>query len=160
MREDIEIELRPGEDLGFIRADPSQVHQIVMNLVVNACDAMPEGGRLRIETQSALLGEGADTQSEIPPGPYVALVVSDTGAGISQELLPRIFEPFFTTKARETGTWLGLATVLGIASQHGGSLAVETAPGEGTCFRVYFPRVEEPFSAERLGEKVRADRGW
>ena len=160
VREDIEIELRLGADLGFVRADPSQIHQILLNLVVNACDAMPQGGRLRIETQSALLGEGTDTQSEIPPGPYVTLVISDTGAGISPELLPHIFDPFFTTKARGRGTGLGLATVLGIASQHGGSLAVRSVPGEGTAFRVYFPRVDGPTaSRETNAAPVKELRG-
>jgi two-component system cell cycle sensor histidine kinase/response regulator CckA len=160
VREDIEIELLPGPDLGLVRADASQVHQTVVNLVVNACDAMPEGGRLRIETQNALLGAGSDTRGEIPPGPYVALIISDTGAGILPELLPRIFDPFFTTKARGRGTGLGLATVFGIASQHGGSLAVESTPGEGSTFRVYFPRVDGPtVSPERNAVEVKQLRG-
>jgi PAS domain S-box-containing protein len=160
VREDIEIELRTAPDLGLVRADPSQLHQIALNLVVNACDAMPEGGRLRIETQNALVDDGVATESEIPPGPYVSLTVSDTGSGIPPALRPRIFDPFFTTKDRGRGTGLGLATVLGIASQHGGSLAVESIPGEGTSFRVYLPRVEAPAeSPERNAVGVQELRG-
>jgi CheY-like chemotaxis protein len=159
-REDIEIELRLAPDVGRVRADASQINQVVMNLALNAADAMEHGGRLCIETANVELAADANTRTPIPPGPYVALSVSDTGAGIEAETLERIFDPFFTTKERGRGTGLGLATVLGIASQHGGSTSVESRTGEGSTFRVYLPRVDEALGAgDFASEEERGQRG-
>jgi len=159
-REDIEIELRLAPDVGRVRADASQINQIVMNLALNAADSMSHGGRLRIETANVELGADANTRTPIPPGPYVVLSLSDTGSGMEAETLARIFDPFFTTKERGRGTGLGLATVLGIASQHGGSTSVESRPGEGSTFRVYLPKVDEALEARRTApEETGEQRG-
>jgi nitrogen-specific signal transduction histidine kinase/ActR/RegA family two-component response regulator len=138
---DLRTSLEPS--LGRIQADPVQVEQIVMNLAVNAREAMPRGGALSIETRNVHLDEArARRQEDLPPGPYVALAVRDTGAGMDEETQAHVFEPFFTTKERGTG--LGLATVYGIVKHGGGHVSVESAPGLGTTMRIYFPRVEAP----------------
>ncbi|MDE2489956.1 MAG: MEDS domain-containing protein [Elusimicrobia bacterium] len=130
---------------GNVLADPGQLEQVIMNLAINARDAMPNGGRLVIETDEAELGEDyAEAHPEAPAGPYVALTVSDTGHGMDPETLSHIFEPFFTTKEPGKGTGLGLATVRDIVAQAGGSLSVHSEPGRGTTFKAYFPRVEGP----------------
>jgi PAS domain S-box-containing protein len=127
-----------------VRADPSQLQQVLLNLVVNARDAMPGGGRLLIEVHPQRLTRAMPAvHGQVPAGDWVLLAVTDTGHGIDPELLPRLFEPFFTTKAPGKGTGLGLATVYGIVTQSGGHVAVNTAPGAGTTFRVYLPRVAE-----------------
>jgi PAS domain S-box-containing protein len=136
------LELKPHA--GSIRADPGQIEQVIMNLAVNARDAMPTGGRLTIETQTIALGRGG--VREVPgldPGSYVRLSVRDTGLGMEEETQSHLFEPFFTTKAKGKGTGLGLSTVYGIVKQSGGSIVVESHPGKGTTFKIYFPRVEE-----------------
>jgi two-component system, cell cycle sensor histidine kinase and response regulator CckA len=133
--------LPPG--LGTVRADPAQVEQILMNLVVNARDAMPAGGELWIETRDVEVGE--EEAAALPfaePGSYVALLVGDTGCGMDRETVERVFEPFFTTKAAGVGTGLGLSTVYGIVKQSGGYLWVDSTPGEGTVFTVWLPRVQ------------------
>jgi two-component system cell cycle sensor histidine kinase/response regulator CckA len=127
------------------RIDPTQLDQVIVNLALNARDAMPDGGRLRIATGHALVlrPEHAGTE-RLPPGRYAVLEVSDTGRGIPAEVLPRIFEPFFTTRRERGGTGLGLATVHGIVRQSGGFVAVESAEGRGTTFRIWLPRHDGP----------------
>jgi hypothetical protein len=147
----IRFETETAADLGLVRADPTQLGQVILNLAANARDAMPGGGRLVIATANAALGpEVTAEHPDVPAGPYVLLSVSDTGTGMPPEVLAHAFEPFFTTKSVGEGTGLGLATVYGVVKQSGGHIAVESAVGAGTTFRVYLPRVEgEPAAAGR-----------
>lgn len=141
----INIDLRLGKSLGLIKADPSQLSQIVMNLGLNAVDAMPNGGTLTIKTDVVHLDEGYPIESltEARQGSYVLLSVSDSGQGMDEATLSHIFEPFFTTKEPGKGTGLGLATVYGIVKQHGGHVICRSKPGMGSSFEVYFPLTEE-----------------
>jgi PAS domain S-box-containing protein len=149
---DVETELDP--QLGHTRADPGQIEQVILNLVVNARDAMAHGGRLAIRTANHhLTPQDASHAGELPPGRYVLLSVQDNGAGIAPELLEQIFEPFFSTKGEGRGTGLGLATVYGIVKQSGGDVRVESKPGRGTRFTILLPYVDEP-----LDEQVSSER--
>jgi PAS domain S-box-containing protein len=147
--EGIELEIRLHEGAVRLRADRTQLEQIVLNLVVNARDAMPQGGRLQIVTAQVHLGSDyVRTHPEAREGMHVALGVRDTGVGMSEDVLARIFEPFFTTKEQGKGTGLGLSTVYGIVKQSGGSIHVESRVGFGTTFEVFFPVVDEPEKRE------------
>jgi PAS domain S-box-containing protein len=148
--EDVDLVSVPSKAAGRIKADPSHIEQVILNLVVNARDAMPTGGRLTIETSNVDLDEG-QPPSQLPakPGPHVLLAVTDTGTGMTLETQARIFEPFFTTKEIGKGTGLGLSTVFGIVQQAGGSIWVDSEPGKGTTFKVYLPRVEAEVDVPR-----------
>ncbi len=141
----IRVELDLAGDLWPVWADPSQLGQVLMNLAVNARDAMPEGGVLTVKTRNTVLDAGflENTPLDLAPGRYVEVCVSDTGQGIPPEILDHIFEPFFTTKDVGEGTGLGLATVYGIVQEHGGAVCCESEPGRGTVFRIYFPAATE-----------------
>ncbi len=142
LRENVRLHVDLADGLGTVRADLSQVHNVLINLVVNAADAMPEGGDLTIETANAELDQGyAAAHPGSRPGPHVMLAVSDTGEGMDEQTLSLVFEPFFTTKGQDQGTGLGLATVHGIVKQHAGSIYAYSEPGQGSIFKVYLPRV-------------------
>jgi signal transduction histidine kinase/ActR/RegA family two-component response regulator len=142
--EDVTLELKLEPELGIVSADPGQIEQVIMNLVVNARDAMPNGGHLVIETSNvAFSTELSMTELGRPAGEYVLLSVTDTGTGMSEATQANLFEPFFTTKGAGVGTGLGLSTVYGIVKQSGGDIHVRSELGRGTSFRIYFPRVEE-----------------
>jgi PAS domain S-box-containing protein len=145
LMEHIELVWRPAAEIGMILADPSQIEQIVMNLVVNAGDAMPDGGTLVIETKDVELDEAfARTHVEVAAGSYVMLVVTDSGVGMDEQTIAKIFEPFFTTKDVGRGTGLGLATVYAIVKQLGGHIWVYSEPGQGAAFKIYLPRTTSP----------------
>jgi CheY-like chemotaxis protein len=146
--EDIELITVAATALGPIKADPVQIEQILLNLAVNARDAMPYGGRLAIETANVSLdADYTRWPVSISPGPYVLLTVSDTGCGMDAETQSRIFEPFFTTKDPGKGTGLGLSTIYGIVQQNGGAIWVTSALGQGTTFKIYLPQFREPVGA-------------
>lgn len=138
--ETIELEVRHGRNLGLVRADPGQLEQVIINLGVNARDAMPKGGKISISTQAVVASDVRALKSDIlPVGDYTALIFSDSGNGIPPHVIGKIFEPFFTTKAVGKGTGLGLSTVYGIIKQSGGYIFADSKPGEGTTFSIYFP---------------------
>ena len=148
--ENIELHTRLASDLGRTRADAGQIEQVIMNLVVNSKDAMPNGGKITIQTANVSLDDDLRREySYIQPGPYVMFSIIDTGHGMDKETQSRIFEPFFTTKEKGKGTGLGLSTVYGIVKQSGGYVFAQTELGRGTTFRIYLPRVED--AAEPLG---------
>jgi PAS domain S-box-containing protein len=144
IREDIHLDFRLEQDLGTIEADKNQMEQVLINLVVNARDAVEEGGRIFIQTANRVVSKPSDAQSDrrVVPGTYVVMSVSDNGVGMDMTTVGRIFDPFYTTKEAGKGTGLGLSTVYGIVRQHGGEILVETAPGKGTRFDLYFKRTE------------------
>src|ERR1017187_3411573 len=159
IREDVQLQCAYGTKQAFVQADVGMLEQVLVNLVVNARDAMPHGGPLVITTDRTTLDEGyARTNPEGRMGQFVTLCVRDTGTGIAPEVLPRIFEPFFTTKEDRKGTGLGLATVYGIVKQHQGWIEVSSRVGEGTSFKVFLPAIEAPSGAAEV-ETVRALRG-
>jgi signal transduction histidine kinase/CheY-like chemotaxis protein len=148
VREDIEFSLRLGDSLGRVKADPSQLEQVLLNLTVNASDAMPLGGKLTVETQNLVVDQrNAHLHSSVEHGDYVIITVSDTGCGMDSATKARIFEPFFTTKEPGKGTGLGLATVYGIVKQSGGFIFVDSTPGNGARFKVYLPQTFEQLDA-------------
>ena len=158
--EDIALVTTPTPGLGRVKADRGQIEQVVMNLAVNARDAMPRGGHIVLETENVDLdGEYVRRHMGARPGPHVMLSVADSGVGIPREILPHIFEPFFTTKEHGKGTGLGLATVYGIVKQSGGYIEVDSEPDRGTTFRIYLPRVDAPAPASERSSRPAAVAG-
>jgi two-component system cell cycle sensor histidine kinase/response regulator CckA len=159
--EDVELAVVTAKDLGMVKADPSQIEQVLMNLAVNSRDAMPKGGTLTIETRNLRLPRTRTIGSEaIPAGDYVAMSVTDTGTGMDEATRRRIFEPFFTTKEPGKGTGMGLSTVYGIVKQSGGHIEVTSQPGQGARFEVYLPRLSaESVKEPRLRGATRPDGG-
>jgi PAS domain S-box-containing protein len=156
--EDMELSVAPVEGSGRVKVDPSQMQQVLMNLAVNARDALPNGGRVAVAVRDVEVSEAtAVGQANLPPGPYVTLVVSDTGTGMSAETAAHVFEPFFTTKEQGKGTGLGLSTVYGIVEQSRGHIEMQSELGRGTTFTIYLPRVEEPVAGQpaETGRRLR-----
>jgi signal transduction histidine kinase/CheY-like chemotaxis protein len=157
--EDIHLVLTLDPTLGRIKADPGQIEQVVMNLVVNARDAMPHGGRLELETGEVMISHSDPFWPDpLPPGPYVTLAVRDTGCGMSADTLAHVFEPFFTTKELGKGTGLGLSTVYGIVRQSSGTVGITSEVGRGTCFTIYLPRLDSDADSPRPMPRPKAAR--
>lgn len=159
LRDDVSLELHLAPSLGAVEGDVGQLEQVLLNLALNAQDAMPGGGVISVATSGAEISEAGiievaadDAERWVPPGSYVVMTVADTGQGMEPEVLERLFEPFFTSKTIGRGTGLGLATVYGIVKQHAGEIAVRSEPGRGTTFEVYLPRAEGEPAVEHLHE--------
>jgi CheY-like chemotaxis protein len=158
--EDVDIIMDLDPSLGHVTADPGQLEQVILNMAVNARDAMPEGGQLTLETRHVDVDPTHARQKlDLAPGPYEVLSICDTGVGIDTATVGRVFEPFFTTKAVGKGTGLGLATAYGIVKQSGGHITVNSELGIGTTFRIYLPRTEASESASVAAEEAVARRG-
>ncbi len=158
--EDILLDFHLSEGVGHVRVDPGQLQQVLINLAVNARDAMPGGGELTLRTARVEVGAGnPPCPDDIGPGPYVLLEFRDRGAGMEEAVRRRAFEPFFTTKAPGLGTGLGLSTVYGIIRQSGGHIEVESAPGKGSSFRIYLPRVDAPPACEQIPPALKPSGG-
>ncbi|MGC4114065.1 MAG: ATP-binding protein [Myxococcales bacterium] len=156
--EGVELEVSLATEVGYVRMDPAQLEQLLVNVAVNARDAMPAGGRLEISASNVEVdGAAARRNPDARPGPHVRLRVTDTGTGMAPDVVQRIFEPFFTTKPDGKGTGLGLAKVYGAVVESGGHVDVRSEPGRGTTFDFYFPRVVEPGSVPRLAAVVSED---
>ncbi len=156
--ENIKISMNLEPELGAVKADPSHMEQVVMNLAINAMDAMPHGGALTIETANVQVAPNDTRQHpEIAPGAYVVVTVTDTGIGMNREILSHIFEPFFTTKERGKGTGLGLSMAYGIIKQSGGQILVESTPQKGSSFRIYLPRVVKTMKPAELTASALTD---
>ncbi len=150
--ENIDLHILPAQTLGKIKADPSQIEQVIINLVINAKDAMPNGGDITLKTENLVINEDfVYDHQDFPPGHYVSCNIIDTGIGMEQKIIDHIFEPFFTTKKMASGTGLGLSTVYGIVNQSGGYIDVTSHPDEGSTFTLYFPRVDvEPATTKHV----------
>jgi two-component system, cell cycle sensor histidine kinase and response regulator CckA len=156
--EDVELTTRLAPNLGKVRADQGQIEQVIMNLAVNARDAMPEGGKLSIETSNMEMDQNFVKRYAYPvqPGPYVLLTVSDSGTGMDDNTRQRIFEPFFTTKEKGKGTGLGLSMVYGVVKQSGGYIDVFSTIGKGTTFKIYLPRIVQNVETEAVVVQAQA----
>ena len=154
--EDLGLRTILADDLGLVKVDPGQIEQVVMNLAVNAKDAMPQGGKLILETANAELDEEyVCSHAGMTPGAYIMFSITDTGTGMTKEVREQIFDPFFTTKEKGKGTGLGLSTVYGIVKQSGGDIYVYSEPNKGTTFKIYLPRVFEPSEELKKGKQGR-----
>jgi two-component system, cell cycle sensor histidine kinase and response regulator CckA len=158
--EDVELSFVPDRDLGLVKVDPAQFEQAIINLVVNARDAMPDGGTLIIETRNGEWDESfVASHAEVRRGRYVLIVVGDSGTGMDEATQARIFEPFFTTKGPAKGTGLGLAMVYGFVKQSGGHIEVDSEPGRGTTFKIYLPRADETTPAAKSARDLKVPHG-
>jgi CheY-like chemotaxis protein len=158
--EEIQLHWHPGTNIWPIKVDPTQVDRILANLLVNSRDAITGMGDIIIETRNVCVSADDWISSNIVPGEYVLLTVSDNGCGMDKGIIDKIFEPFFTTKGEGVGTGMGLATVYGIVKQNNGSVDVDSEPGKGTTFRIYLPRVQEDVSENGVGQAAAMPQGW